>query len=758
MTSIPSSDPAGQARRVGIILQELDSLPTLSSVAVRLLELTTDSEADMKEVIGLVSSDPALAARVLAICNCHESGRANPVKTVDRAVVLLGFEAVRNAVLAVQVFDVLDSMETPLGESSQDKPVFDREAFWLHSLAVAVVAEKIAGVAGSARDIGKGEAFMAGLLHDLGQLVLHVLLPESFDRVCSITETHSASLDRACRQLIGIDTHTTGKRLAEHWRLPPSLVDVIWLNGQRFEALPDVPHRTLIAVVTLADAVVRSRYITPSAHWARAEDIDTLLLPIGITHEDLDAAVADLHESVATRAEALGVNVTHDPAILLRAISRANRSLARTNGGMRQRERLARRQGQILEAIESFHQQLDPGAPVLEALVAINRSLRESFEKSLHAALYHAGDEDGWHLARFGPTGRPISVRSAVAPEGAVSLDAIVEDIEAPTRVRTIAPWLAEHLGDLEGGTLFLAPLRGGADAGAILIYEHDDEDQSLLESAGALVPVWQAALATGAEHEAAANLTEQLARANRDLADMQRQLARNQTMATLGEVAAGAAHEMNNPLTVISGRSQLLATRVGEPDLCRAAGEISAQAERLSEMITALRSFAEPVEVSRSRVDIADLIVRVVQRAGQDKTRQPRINTVFSDNLPPANIDPALVGDALAELVRNAVESKGARHIELRVQTDPLDGRLKVEVRDDGAGLTEHTLRHAFDPFYSEKPAGRQPGLGLARAVRWIDAHGGTITLVNGPKGGAIATIWIPAWRFDEQEAAAAA
>ena len=106
----------------------------------------------------------------------------------------------------------------------------------------------------------------------------------------------------------------------------------------------------------------------------------------------------------------------------------------------------------------------------------------------------------------------------------------------------------------------------------------------------------------------------------------------------------------------------------------------------------------------------------------------------------------------AVGELVRNAMEAKGSSHIELRVHTDPLDDRLRIEVRDDGSGLSEHALRHAFDPFFSDKPAGRQPGLGLARVRRYVEAHGGRMTLVNGPCGGALATIWLSQWRDGDQ------
>jgi len=137
-----------------------------------------------------------------------------------------------------------------------------------------------------------------------------------------------------------------------------------------------------------------------------------------------------------------------------------------------------------------------------------------------------------------------------------------------------------------------------------------------------------------------------------------------------------------------------------------------------------------------------------VVQQTKSRGKRQPQVNTVFTKPLPAARVDGDLLGRALGELLRNAMEAKGSQHIELRVQTDGPDDRLRIEVRDDGSGLNEHALRHAFDPFFSAKPAGRQPGLGLATARRYVEAHGGRITLINGPSGGAVATIWLKNWR----------
>jgi signal transduction histidine kinase len=111
-------------------------------------------------------------------------------------------------------------------------------------------------------------------------------------------------------------------------------------------------------------------------------------------------------------------------------------------------------------------------------------------------------------------------------------------------------------------------------------------------------------------------------------------------------------------------------------------------------------------------------------------------------------HLDAEQIGRAVTELLRNAIESEGSAQIEVRVQIDDADDRLNIHVTDDGSGLTPHVLAHAFDPFFSAKSAGRQPGLGLAQARRLVEAHGGSLTLENGEGNGAVATIRLDEWR----------
>src|SRR5690606_27803609 len=100
--------PAEQARRVELVLQQIAALPTLSPVAVRLVDLTTNERTGADEVIRLVSSDPSLAARVLAVSRRADRARGECITTIERAVLHLGFDAVRGIALSVQVFELFE--------------------------------------------------------------------------------------------------------------------------------------------------------------------------------------------------------------------------------------------------------------------------------------------------------------------------------------------------------------------------------------------------------------------------------------------------------------------------------------------------------------------------------------------------------------------------------------------------------------------------------------------------------------------------
>ena len=159
-------------RHLELILHQLDALPTLPAIAIRLLSLTSSDESESQDVIDLISSDPALTTKVLAMCRSAEKGLSNEAVSMERAVVLLGFNAIRNAALSIKVFETF-SRPQDADEGGDDAepqtapPQLDCVNFWRHCLAVAIVSELIAEAHPGQSDLPASEAFVCGLLHDI---------------------------------------------------------------------------------------------------------------------------------------------------------------------------------------------------------------------------------------------------------------------------------------------------------------------------------------------------------------------------------------------------------------------------------------------------------------------------------------------------------------------------------------------------------------------------------------------------------------
>ncbi len=476
--------------------------------------------------------------------------------------------------------------------------------------------------------------------------------------------------------------------------------------------------------------------------------------PLGLTPGDLDAAIDGLDVELEVRADSIGLNTKQCNAKLLRTLCRANEVLGRTNLAIRQNAQLARRQAHSLEAITAFHESAAPGGSVVTVLGRVVESATGVFGEGFYSILYQSRAGEPRQLYQFDGEGRLQHSHIALPSEGGSAIEQLTDNHEVSSEILELMPSLQKVLAQsVDLATVRILPLRCGWGVSAVLIHSgaiDAIEDDRLIE---ALTRTWGAAIAAGAQHEGAKRLGEQLVESNRELIDTQDTLAQAKTMAAVGEMAAGAAHEMNNPLTVISGRSQMLMNALVTPDHRAMAKQIATQAHRLSDIITALRLFAEPTRPNKQIAELHDLISGVVSDVKSNKGRDIQIDIRLGPDLPPTVwIDPEQIGRALVEVIRNAVEAEGATQIEVRVQVDPVDDRLKIVVTDDGSGMSAHTLDHAFDPFFSAKPAGRQPGLGLSQAQRLIEASGGNVVLANGAKRGAVATIWLPQWRSPDQ------
>jgi PAS domain S-box-containing protein len=240
-------------------------------------------------------------------------------------------------------------------------------------------------------------------------------------------------------------------------------------------------------------------------------------------------------------------------------------------------------------------------------------------------------------------------------------------------------------------------------------------------------------------------------------------QLIQASKMATLGEMSAGVAHELNQPLNAIRIGSDLLKKMVnrGEriaPDLAdKVSREISSQVERAANIINHLREFGRKSELDElEKVDINKPITDVFTVLGQQlKLRQIKVELDLDENLPPVygvsnRLEQVFINlvmnarDAIEEMMEGGYQQEREGLLTIRTYEDT--GRVVAVVRDNGIGMPEHVKEKIFEPFYTTKDVGRGTGLGLSISYGIIKDYEGTIEVESMPSSGTIFKITFPA------------
>ena len=221
---------------------------------------------------------------------------------------------------------------------------------------------------------------------------------------------------------------------------------------------------------------------------------------------------------------------------------------------------------------------------------------------------------------------------------------------------------------------------------------------------------------------------------------------------AAVGELAAGVAHEVNNPLTGVLGFAELILAELPPDDPHRPDVEIIRdEALRARRIVQGLREFASPAGAALEPTDLADLARRTVDLVRYSIERRGVTLSEELAVLPPVLVDPHAIQGAILNVVTNAAQAvadDGRIEIALRAEGD----EVVLTVRDDGVGMDEHTLALAREPFFTGRPAepGTPPrrGLGLSISSGLVESHGGTIFLESRPGHGTLVEFRLPATR----------
>ncbi len=245
--------------------------------------------------------------------------------------------------------------------------------------------------------------------------------------------------------------------------------------------------------------------------------------------------------------------------------------------------------------------------------------------------------------------------------------------------------------------------------------------------------------------------LAEELAETNRRLEQAQEEARRSERLAALGQLTAGLAHEIRNPLAVIRGSAETLTRRLqsADPLTTEVAGFITSEVNRLNTVVTRFLNFARPLKLERRPTQIPPLLDRAIKVASE-RWPEAKVEVVrqYADGLPEMNVDPDLSEQAFVNLVLNAFEAmkETGGKLTLSILTARFDGKngVEVDVEDTGPGIPAELREQIFNPFFTTKKEG--VGLGLSLVSKIVDDHRGWIRLSSEPGKGACFRVFLPA------------
>jgi putative nucleotidyltransferase with HDIG domain len=264
-------------------IEKIDNLPTLPTVYAEVDRLCKDPEVGADDLSAVIQADPSITLKLLNLANSAFFGFTRQISSVRDAISLLGNQTVRNTILNIAVFEATKNPEASAG--------LDKNQFWLHSAGVGAVARFLSEKLGLERE----ECFTAGIIHDMGKIVLDSLYSEFYAEVLARVADSSTSLYAAEEEVIGLDHGALGRELAEAWSLPPELTDAVAHHHApgRAQADPEIA-----ALVHVGDVVSRKLGVGSGGDALVPEMDPAALERLGLTPEQLEEWEPDTQEAI----------------------------------------------------------------------------------------------------------------------------------------------------------------------------------------------------------------------------------------------------------------------------------------------------------------------------------------------------------------------------------------------------------------------------------------------------------------------------
>jgi putative nucleotidyltransferase with HDIG domain len=731
-------------QRVEKVLERVTELP-FSPVAARILELARDDRIGAREIARTIAQDQAFTARLLKIANSPYYGQTRAVTTVTQAVPVLGIDTISSLALALHSFGSL---------AHDDNAILTLQEIWEHSIACGSFSRQIAKRIGHPE---AEEAFIAGLLHDMGKALFYRFFKSEFLEAVQKVENEGISMIAAERGLFGIDHAAAGGVVARKWNLPAVLVHAIEFHHEPLSLLElvDSDLQKTVTVVHVADVL--------SEHFQIGRAVED---PVeAITDEIWDLLGLDLEDCAELLGVVLGevnefrkiLNVTRQkPPVRGQPRNKVTRT-AETSvkdapplGQPRSSAAHPRPAGATLENVVRI---MDAGKQLamlagLEDLYPniANQTMALLNVDAAHIFLPH---DKGFVVAGAG--GLPyLKGKRFPSERSLVGWVAKIDELLALTNIeKAAASWEKDFFMSAGFRAHLFLPVGWAGKRLAVLSAHARDQrvwnshEIALFNAFGGFVAV---ALENASLYREAEDRAKTLAGLNQELAE---------ALHVKSRFLATVSHELRSPLFVITGYANLIAEQMFgplAPGMDDALDKITKQANGLITIITCLLEISQmdagTFVVRQAPFDLKELLDEI--KSGMPKligSKPIMFEGHYPNAFSPIITDRERFKQILGRLLDNAAKFTQEGKIILRSAL--VDGGVEVFVEDTGIGIEPEHQKVIFDGFRQvEEEDNRRyegMGVGLYLSRRILELLGGKITVESEPDVGSRFRVWLP-------------
>ncbi len=689
-------------------IRKSNHLPQLPQVMLELVKACGKDSADIDELTRIISTDPALTSKLLQIIASPYVNLPKQVNTIKAAVVYLGLDTIRNIAISSSAMHFF--------KLSKSLPGFDITRFWYHSYKCGVMAKRIATEEGQANP---DEFFLAGLLHDIGSLVLMGTFPKAYGNVMAKVN-HQTSLSEAEIEQFSVDTPQVSAWLFTQWHMNPITSDaVLFMNEPLDRIQGELDHVRILYMANL---------LSEPDPMARMDDLTTLT---HIPEIRLEQITAEAEDEVDKMAKNLGVDI-----------------LANFDRGT------AQAIGLEMKDLSLFYGTLDTlmdAASVPKALDLIQKGLQILFH--VPRVFFFLLDQEKQILTgTCSPEDRHHKIIQSIALPMASQASLLVKS----TTTRTIqTSFLRESLAVsdtqvirlLESEGLYCIPIIAKGKGIGSMALAADESMAAVLNRNQGLLRLFSRQAGTcletiGFYQGYASDLNDKKMEAYATLTDK-------------------VIHEINNPIAIIKNYIDSLSLKL--PDKHPAQEELSVVGEeilRVSSLLEGLSSFSRPKIGGFEMVDINQVCGRVLEILKKSLLlpRQISLQVQMDPGIPAIKTDVNGVKQVLINLIKNAAEAmENGGKIKLHTRILPgssrvlidekrrLPGTVEIQIKDNGPGIPARIRERLFEPYNSSKSGEKNSGLGLSIVHSLVKELGGTITCKSKKGRGTCFSVHLP-------------